>query len=131
VPRINDRHSVSRIRPNAPVKAQTTYIPPDLEPIVVSELADIAEGRAIRTQGNRYTVTSGRIYVDEGNDVFFPLSGPGLIGPVNRGANRALTIFARYNGPNEQAMHQIRLEKGVQPADVETALRIWLLLERD
>ena len=123
--RINDRHFLSRIRPKTRVKSRTTLIPPELEDAVQEELRAIELGSAEMSHGNRYTLPSGRVYVDEGNGTFFPVTGPGLIGPVERGVLRALCVLARYNGPSAQAMRHLRLEKGIREVDIVQAVVLW------
>lgn len=129
--RINDRHFLRKIHPNQRVKSQTTYITPELEPMVEAERIEINQGLAIRFDGNRYTVASGRVYVDEGvGGTYFPKEGPGLIGPVTRGTSRAILIYSRYDGPTEQARMQLSRERGISEDDIIAANAIWALVPK-
>jgi len=120
-----DRHYINRIHRRIKPDKKTTFITPDVD--VGQDLATIREGRAER-DGEYYRV-HGRIWFHEEGGRVFPVSGEGLIGPVERGVIHALRAYARYNGINDLAEYEISMNNGISSADREEARRIWELRE--
>ncbi|HWK79240.1 MAG TPA: hypothetical protein VNP95_00665 [Thermomicrobiales bacterium] len=105
------------------VKPFTTLVPPEMMEIVWAEIAAINRGEARRFDGNRYEI-NGRVYVDKGGGTFFPASGPGFIGPLDRGTHRALLILKAEGGVSPRVTFRFQRE-GLSDDQIEWALAIW------
>ncbi|MGC4105294.1 MAG: hypothetical protein QM753_02915 [Thermomicrobiales bacterium] len=95
---------------------------------VREEIAAINRGEAVKW-GNQFTI-NGRTYVQKDGGTFYPASGPGLIGPLDRGTHNALMVMKTHGGLTEAARFRLDRE-GTLESQVQLAERIWLLRDRE
>ncbi|MGI8485218.1 MAG: hypothetical protein ACR2OU_13265 [Thermomicrobiales bacterium] len=96
---------------------------------VRDEIAAINRGEGRKLLGNRYEI-NGRVYVQKTGGTFFPASGPGFIGPIDRGTHASLPILKEHGGMTEAARFRITRE-GYSDDQVQLAEEIWNLRRKE